>query len=125
MFEPYLEKIVETTKKFIGYWGEKDGNAYNRLLDQYEPGMTSEMIDGLFEQLTETIVPLVKKINAQNKQPDTSFLFKKFPKEQQIAFNHYLLEKRLFQSDTIYNPNKIKGGILCYTQHIGRKHSKK
>lgn len=93
LFQPYLEKIVDTTKKFIGYWGEKDGNAYNRLLDQYEPGMTTEMIDSLFDQLKETIVPLVKKINEQNEQPDTSFLFKKFPKEQQIAFNHYLLKE--------------------------------
>ena len=31
MFLPYLEKIVATTKKFIGYWGEKDGNPYNTL----------------------------------------------------------------------------------------------
>lgn len=99
MFEPYLEKIVATTKKFIGYWGEKDGNAYNRLLDQYEPGMTTEIIDGLFKQLKETIVPLVKQINEQNKQPDTSFLFKKFPKEQQIAFNHYLLEELGYDFD--------------------------
>lgn len=91
LFQPYLEKIVETTKKFIGYWGEKDGNAYNRLLDQYEPDMTTAIIDDLFGQLKETIVPLVKKINEQNKQPDTSFIFEKFPQEQQEAFNHHLL----------------------------------
>ena len=63
MFLPYLEKIVATTKKFIGYWGEKDGNPYNTLLDQYEPGMTTDIIDEVFGQLKETIVPLVKKIS--------------------------------------------------------------
>lgn len=93
MFEPYLEKLVASTRKMIEYWGEKDGNAYNRLLDQYEPGMTTEVIDKVFEELKETIVPLVKKINDKNAQPDTSFLFKNFPKAQQEAFNHHILQQ--------------------------------
>ncbi len=93
MFEPYLEKLVASTRKMIEYWGEKDGNAYNRLLDQYEPGMTTEVIDKVFEELKETIVPLVKKINEKNAQPDTSFLFKNFPKAQQEAFNHHILKQ--------------------------------
>jgi len=85
MFLPYLEKIVAMTKKFIGYWGEKDGNPYNTLLDQYEPGMTTDIIDGVFAELKETIVPLVKKIQESDNQPDTSFLFKQFPKENPQA----------------------------------------
>ncbi|MCZ2258366.1 carboxypeptidase M32 [Sporosarcina sp. G11-34] len=98
MFLPYLEKIVATTKKFIGYWGEKDGNAYNTLLDQYEPGMTTDIIDEVFNQLKETIVPLVKKIN-ESEQPDTSFLFKKFPKENQKAFSHDVLTQLGYDFD--------------------------
>lgn len=99
LFLPYLEKVVAMTKKFIGYWGEKDGNAYNRLLDQYEPGLTTEIIDEVFGQLKETIVPLVKKIGAQNNQPNTSFLFEKFPKEQQKAFNYKILEQLGYDFD--------------------------
>lgn len=93
MFEPYLEKLVASTRKMIEYWGEKDGNAYNRLLDQYEPGMTTEIIDEVFGKLKETIVPLVKKINEKDAQPDTSFLYKTFPKAQQEAFNHHILQQ--------------------------------
>lgn len=93
MFLPYLEKIVAMTKKFIGYWGEKDGNPYNTLLDQYEPGMTTDIIDGVFAELKETIVPLVKKIQESDNQPDTSFLFKQFPKENQKAFSHEILKQ--------------------------------
>ena len=92
-FLPYLEKIVATKKKFIGYWGVKDGNPYNTLLDQYEPGMTTDIIDAVFGQLKETIVPLVKKISASGKQPDTSFLFKQFPKDSQRAFSHEILQQ--------------------------------
>ncbi len=93
LFLPYLEKVVATTKKFIGYWGVKDGNPYNTLLDQYEPGMTTDIIDGVFDQLKETIVPLVKKISESGTQPDTSFLFKQFPKESQKAFSHEILKQ--------------------------------
>ncbi len=99
MFLPYLEKIVAMTKKFIGYWGEKDGNPYNTLLDQYEPGMTTEVIDEVFEQLKEMIVPLVKKIQEADNQPDTSFLFKNFPKENQKNFSHKILKQLGYDFD--------------------------
>jgi carboxypeptidase Taq len=99
MFLPYLEKIVAMTKKFIGYWGENDGNPYNTLLDQYEPGMTTDIIDEVFGQLKETIVPLVKKISETGKQPDTSFLFKQFPKENQKTFSHAILKQLGYDFD--------------------------
>lgn len=90
-FYPYLEKIIHLTKEMIGHWGALNGNAYNRLLDQYEPGMTTDIIDEMFGRLKETIVPLVKNIQTQGKQPDDSFLYKSFSPAQQEAFNHYLL----------------------------------
>lgn len=99
MFYPYLEKIVAMTKKFIRYWGEKDGNAYNRLLDQYEHGMTTEKIDQLFAQLKETIVPLVQQIKAKNNQPNTAMIFDKFPKAGQETFNHLLLKQLGYDFD--------------------------
>ena len=44
MLSPYLEKLVEMTKRFITYWGYKE-NKYNVLLDMYEPGITVEVLD--------------------------------------------------------------------------------
>lgn len=99
LFLPYLEKIVATTKRFIGYWGEQKGNAYNTLLDQYEPGMTTDIIDEVFNELKETIVPLVKKISESGKQPDTSFLFKHFQKEKQQQFSHEILKQLGYDFD--------------------------
>ena len=55
MFRPYLEKLVEMTKKFIGYWGY-EGNKYNTLLDLYEPGITVEILDSVFSTLKDKIV---------------------------------------------------------------------
>lgn len=92
LFQPYLEKLVAFNKKFIDYWGY-EGNKYNTLLDMYEPGVTVEMLDQVFGQLREEIVALVKEIAASPNKPDTSFLHKPFPKEQQKAFSLKVIEK--------------------------------
>ncbi|QOV11104.1 carboxypeptidase M32 [Viridibacillus arvi] len=85
LFLPYLKGIIEAQRKFVTYWGIKDNNPYNTLLDQYEPDMTTDILDRVFGELKETIVPLVRKIVESNNQPDTSFIFDFFPKEGQKA----------------------------------------
>ncbi|TQR19734.1 carboxypeptidase M32 [Psychrobacillus vulpis] len=93
LFMPYLKEMVETLKKFVTYWGVKDGNPYNVLLDQYEPGMTTEVLDKVFSDLRNRIVPLLKKITESPNQPKTDFLFKHFDKKQQKAFSLDVLEQ--------------------------------
>ncbi|MEC1180569.1 carboxypeptidase M32 [Metasolibacillus meyeri] len=93
LFLPYLKEVVAYQKKFINYWGIKNGSPYNTLLDKYEPEMTTDILDNVFGQLRETIVPLVKAIQASPHKPDTSMLFKYFPKEGQRAASLELLEK--------------------------------
>src|SRR5690606_36133443 len=73
MFQPYLESLVSQTKKMISYWGEKNGSPYNTLLDQYEPGMTTEILDDVFGKLRNRIIPLVQKIAASQDKPETDF----------------------------------------------------
>lgn len=93
MFLPYLEDLVSSTKKMIGYWGEKNGSPYNTLLDQYEPGMTTEILDEVFGKLRNRIVPLVQKIAASPNKPETAFLYEHFPKEAQEDFSRQMLEQ--------------------------------
>ncbi|WP_075617716.1 carboxypeptidase M32 [Paenisporosarcina indica] len=93
LFMPYLKEIVETTKRFITYWGVKENNPYNTLLDEYEPGMTTEILDQVFGELRKKIVPLAKKIVDSSHQPDTTFLFKHFPKEKQKLFSLEILKQ--------------------------------
>lgn len=93
MFLPYLKDIVETTKRFVNYWGVKNDNPYNTLLDQYEPGMTSETLDEVFGDLRSKIVPLVKKISESKNQANTDFLFQHFPKEKQKQFSLEVLKQ--------------------------------
>ena len=92
LFQPYLEKIVAYNRKFIGYWGYRD-NKYDTLLDQYEPGMTVEILDEVFGKLRKEIVPLVKKIAGSGNKPETAFLFKHFPKDKQREFSLQILKQ--------------------------------
>ncbi|WP_066174063.1 carboxypeptidase M32 [Bacillus marinisedimentorum] len=92
MFRPYLEKLVEFNKKFIGYWGF-EGNKYNTLLDLFEPGITVDMIDNVFGELRERIVPLVEDIADAEAKPETGFLFSPFPKEKQRQFSLHVLKE--------------------------------
>ncbi|MFJ7636962.1 carboxypeptidase M32 [Peribacillus sp. NPDC097225] len=92
IFEPYLERVVAYTRKFVEYWGYKD-QPYDTLLDMYEPGMTVEILDRVFGELQASIVPLVKQIADSKHQPGTDFLYKEFPKEKQQQFNHEVLKQ--------------------------------
>jgi len=99
MLMPYLKEIVETTKRFVSYWGIKDNNPYNTLLDEYEPGMTTEILDNVFGELRNKIVPLAKKIAESPNQPETAFLFKTFPKEKQKQFSLDILKQLGYDFD--------------------------
>lgn len=92
MFQPYLEKIVTYLRRYverIGYEGHK----YNALLDDYEPGVTVEVLDCVFGELREKLVPLVKKVTEAPNQPKTDFLFEHFSKEKQREFSLEILKK--------------------------------
>ncbi|MEH7331325.1 carboxypeptidase M32 [Neobacillus drentensis] len=92
LFRPYLEKLVDMTKRFISYWGY-EGNKYNVLLDMFEPGITTDVLDNVFGELREKIVPLVKAISEAANKPKTDFILKDFKKEKQREFSLDILEK--------------------------------
>lgn len=98
MFQPYLEKMVETNQRFIDYWGY-EGNKYNTLLDDYEPGMTVEILDDVFGSLREQLIPLVKGVMESKHKPETSFLFEHFPSEKQHEFSLEILKMLQYDFD--------------------------
>ncbi|MDY7989713.1 carboxypeptidase M32 [Paenibacillus polymyxa] len=97
-FEPYLSKIVDMKREFIGYWGVKD-TEYDTLLDQYEPGMTVEKLDAVFDRLKKRLVPLLSKIQASSNQPDKSFLDGVFDVKQQEKFSLFILGQMGYDFD--------------------------
>ena len=92
-FAPTLEKIIAYNRKFAGYYN-KDMKPYDALLNEFEEGMTTEVLDKFFDNLRCVIVPLIEKI--QKCDPiDTSFLNKCYPIDKQREFSDYLMETLL------------------------------
>lgn len=90
LFAPYLEKIVEMTKKQASYLGYKD-HPYDALLDLYEEGLTTKDVTKMFEELKGPLVEVLNKAKGKwNKEFDFD---KPFDESEQIAFSKRTLEK--------------------------------
>ena len=59
LFKPYLKEIIEMTKQYYGFLSSDTSNLYDIMLEHYEVGMTSAIIDPLFEQLKQRLLPLI------------------------------------------------------------------
>lgn len=90
IFEPYLKKVIEGSKKLYEYRG-KDMPIYDQMLDDYEPGMNRDKYDAFFDALKERLVPLIKKV-ADKGGIDDSFLYKKCDIDAQKKFMEHLLD---------------------------------
>ncbi|MFA9560536.1 carboxypeptidase M32 [Evansella sp. AB-rgal1] len=97
-FQPYLEKIVEFNRKYVE-WVGYEGNKYNALLDDYEPGLTVEILDRVFGQLQDEIVPLVKEVTESPNKPETSFLFHYFSTQNQEELSKDILKSMQYDFD--------------------------
>ena len=89
-FAPYLEKIVDYNRKFAHYY-DPEKAPYDALLNEYEEGVTMEILDGFFAKLRGSIVPLIAKVQAAE-QIDDSFIHRNYPAEQQRKLSDYLMQ---------------------------------
>ena len=89
-FAPYLEKIVSYNRKFAGYYNPEMA-PYDALLNKYEEGMNTAVLDEFFGKLREKLVPLIARIQ-EVPQIDDSFLYRHYPVESQRKFSDYLME---------------------------------
>src|SRR5579872_3895436 len=68
-FQPHLSALVELDQKIADYLGYKK-NPYDALLDLYEPGLTSDECQRLFNGIKNDLVGLTKKIIKSKKYKD-------------------------------------------------------
>jgi len=83
LFRPWLEKIVELKRaeaECVGYPREP----YDALIEDHEPGMTSQILGRLFGALQRELVPLAARIAESGRRSRSSL--KTFPVSQQRAF---------------------------------------
>lgn len=89
-FVPSLEKVIDLQKEWVSYinW---EGKTYDALLDSYEKGLTMEILDKVFEDLKEKLIPFIGKTIKQTST--TPPLKGKFDIEAQRKYTIGLLEK--------------------------------
>lgn len=86
LFEPYLQEMFDTLKRFALYW-EPDKAPYETLLDNYERGLTTAACDTFFAALRQKLVPLIQKVTAHAGRVDDTPLHADFPIPIQREFS--------------------------------------
>ncbi|MEG0254662.1 carboxypeptidase M32 [Vagococcus sp.] len=86
VFKETLEKIIKMTKEFIPLWKKQEATNYDVLLNQYEPGMTTEILDDVFSQVKEGIMSIRKEIEEKGQVPRTDFVHYNVPIKVQEEF---------------------------------------
>lgn len=89
-FAPHLEKLVAFNRKLPGYLNP-DLPKYDALLNEYEKGLTMEMLNGYFAGVRAALVPLIREISECGAQPDASALRASFPIPRQRLLSDRLV----------------------------------
>lgn len=84
-FAPWLERIFQLAREEADAVGH-NGTRYDALLDDYEPGMTTEVLSSLFSQLGDKLAPLVEGLRDKSPQTQPSFRSKRFALDKQRNF---------------------------------------
>lgn len=91
-FEPWLEKIVDLSKRKAEAYGY-EGEPYNALLDNYEPGATVDEVAEVFEKLRVELVDLLAKIKEAPKKPNVGIIEQPYDVAKQRIFGEMVAER--------------------------------
>ena len=102
-FEQPLSELIASEKKRVMSWEPLDERqaamtAYDRMLSEFERGITSAEIDALFEESRKRITALLGRIVKSEKKIRTDFLSRRVTREQQERLSEYLLKLMGFDS---------------------------
>lgn len=89
-FQPYLQQLVDYNRRFAGYYNSEMA-PYDALMNEYERGLNTQVLDSFFEQVKQTVVPLLERVTAAP-QIEADFLNQSFPVSQQKELSDYLME---------------------------------
>ncbi len=98
LFRPYLEKIVEYSRKTTKWLETDELKGYDVLLDSFEPHYTQKQYDEFFNLLREKLVPVIKKVTA-NVKPVPDWATQIYYKEGQRKFCEYLRDVMCFDKN--------------------------
>lgn len=98
LFEPWLSKQVELHRKKADCYGAPaGGEAYDALVEDFEPGMTAAELERIFDPLREALRPLIAAVHESGRAPGREP--SAVPVERQQAFNQFVLGRLGFELD--------------------------
>ncbi len=95
-FAPPLQELMEISIAEVQYINP-DKKPYEVMLEEYEPGISTEKLDSLFYNLKKELIPLVEEIIAGNQE--TSILSGSFPEGKQDEISMRILQEIGFSFD--------------------------
>ena len=114
IFRPELEKNIELKKQaaeiLMGVKGTK--TQYDALVDQFEPGMTSERIGEVFAEMRDGLIAIMKKVEGAQVKPDMTIQSRKVPIKAQHSISAAAMD--FIGYDT---KSANAGGRLDETEH--------
>ncbi len=127
IFSPLLQKIVELKRKeaeFIGY----EKHPYNALMDDYEPGLTVDKMDEVFNAVKNELFPFLKQVLSK-KKVRSDFIYRKFDRKKQWEFSEKIVRKMGYDFDagradyaphpfcTTFSPGDVRITIRASENH--------
>lgn len=94
LFEPWLARIIQLKREEAAAVGYSDeGEPYDALLDEYEPGVSSAAVAIIFDQLRQELVPLLQAVQSSGRTAPVEILHRRFPLAEQKVFAHEAAER--------------------------------
>jgi carboxypeptidase Taq len=97
-FAPYLERNLELAGRYVDCF-DSFACAYDVLLDDYEPQMTTAEVAALFAELKAELVPLIATLADHRDRVDDSLLHGYFPIDRQRQLVHEIITLMGFNPD--------------------------
>ena len=88
---PHIEHQLELRREYVACFDPPD-DPYDVLLDDYEPGMKTEEVEAIFDQLKAALLPMLRAV-ADVGPVDDSCLHGRFPREGQLRFSYQVLSR--------------------------------
>lgn len=92
MFQPHLERIIELRREYAGFFAPYD-HVYDPLLDDFEPGMKTEEVRRVFEEIKPQQVELLQEIVDKGPVVDDSVLYLHYDEQKQWDFGVDVIRK--------------------------------
>ncbi|WFR61438.1 carboxypeptidase M32 [Paenibacillus amylolyticus] len=98
IFAPHLKQIFDASLQFAGYW-RYEQHVYDPLVQQFDPDLDTVTLNRIFSELKSALLPLIRRVVASSKQPDTSIFTRPFPLEEQRQLGIKLLDAIRYDFD--------------------------